>query len=151
MKLKLILRSVGVTLGLVLLSQCSVPVSVSMENPVAPIGVPAASTDINQQLIAIRDAYDRIRRGDDAAVPAYNYQVARLVENLEARGDDPWSAPLAISGESGILRLKASAPEATGPLQGQLLSADTLSFHGRYSEHRAQVTGVGAGSVVSDL
>ena len=95
-------------------------------------------------LAAVRDAHDRIRRGDNSAVPAYNYAVARLVENLEQSGADPWNSTLALSGAGGVQRLKGRSPAGTAPLHDQLFPTDTLAFHGKYAEHRAQVSGVGA-------
>ena len=138
------LRSIGLSLGVVMLSQCSAPVSVRMEKPVAPVGAPAAPADINHQLSSIREAHDRIRRGDTSAIPIYNYSVARLIETLEASGADPWGAPMSVSSGGGIQRLKGAAPAGTAPLQDQLFPADTLAFKGDYAEHQANVAGVGA-------
>ncbi len=138
------LRSIGLSLGVVLLSHCSAPVSVRMTTPVVPAGAPAASAGMDRHLASIRDTHDRIRRGDSSAIPAYNFSVARLIENLEASGADPWGAPMPVSGAGGVQRLKGRAPAGTAPLHDQLFPADTLAFKGVYAEHQAKVAGIGA-------
>lgn len=138
------LRSLGVSLGVVLLSHCSAPVSVRMVTPLVPAGAPAVSAGIDLQLASIRDTHERIRRGDSSAIPTYNYSVARLIENLEASGADPWSAPMPVSGAGGIQRLKGRAPAGTAPLRDQLFPADTLDFKGKYAADQANVAGIGA-------
>lgn len=138
------LRPIALSLGVMMLSQCSAPVSVRMEKPVAPVGAPAVPADINDQLSSIREAHDRIRSGDTSAIPIYNYSVARLIETLEASGADPWGSPMSVSSGGGIQRLKGVAPAGTAPLQDQLFPADTLAFKGEYAEHQANVAGIGA-------
>jgi len=137
-------KAICLPLSLFVLSQCSAPVSVRMEKPVAPAGVTVSSAGIEHHLISIRGAHDRIRRGDDTAIPAYNYSVARLVENLGAGGVDPWSAPMPIPGTGGIKTLRGFSPSGTAPFQARLIPADTLAFKGDYAEHQAKAAGVGA-------
>lgn len=136
-----LIRSFGLMCGVALLSQCSAPVSVRMEKPVAPAGAPAVAPNTDALLSSLRGDYERIRRGDDSAIPAYNYRVARLIEHLEQTGEDPWSKPMTLSGTQ---RLKGIAPAGTSPVKDQLFPADTLAFHGKYAEQRAQVPGIGA-------
>jgi pimeloyl-ACP methyl ester carboxylesterase len=136
-----LIRSFGLVCGVALLTQCSAPVSVRMEKAVAPVGTPAVAENTDALLSAIRDDHERIRRGDDSAIPSYNYRVARLIEQLEKSGEDPWSKPMALS---GIQRFKGIAPAGTSPVNDKLFPADTLAFKGKYSEHRAQVAGIGA-------
>ncbi len=131
-------------LSAVLLSHCAAPVSVRMEEPIAPIGTSKASSGLDENLSSIRNAHDRIRRGDDSAIPAYNYSVARLIQSLEQSGADPWTGVMPLSGAGGISRLKGSAPAGTAPLHDQLFPADTLAFSGVYAEHQAKVAGIGA-------
>ncbi len=138
------LRPCGLALGVALLAHCSAPVSVRMEKPVAPAGAPAATAGVEPHLAAIRDAHDRIRRGDSSAIPNYNYAVARLIENLEKSGADPWSAAMPVSGTGGVRRLKGRAPAGTDPLHDQLFPADTLAFKGDYADCQARIAGVGA-------
>jgi pimeloyl-ACP methyl ester carboxylesterase len=144
MNLPLSRRGLALTAAALLLSHCSAPVSVRMEKPVPPAGAPSTQQTTESILAGIRDAHERIRRGDDSAISAYNFGVARLIENLEQTGADPWSSTLALSGTSGIRSLKGRSPAGTAPLHDKLFPTDTLSFHGKYSEHRAQVSGVGA-------
>jgi pimeloyl-ACP methyl ester carboxylesterase len=115
-----------------------------MKKPVAPVGSPAVAPNTDALLAAIRDDHERMRRGDPSAILGYNYGVARLIEHLEKSGEDPWSKPMILSGTNGIQRLTGMAPAGTSPFKDQLLPADTLEFHGKYSEHRAQVFGIGA-------
>jgi pimeloyl-ACP methyl ester carboxylesterase len=131
-------------LAAILLCQCSAPVSVRIEKPVAPVGVPAAKADVDHHLAFIRSALDRIQRGDAAATSTYNHSVARLIQRLEQSGADPWSAPMPLSGSSGVRQLKGLAPAGITPLDDQLYPADTLAFKGVYSEHQAKVAGIGA-------
>lgn len=139
-----LIRSFGLICGVVLLSQCTAPVSVRMEKPVAPAGTHAVSQNTDALLASIRDDHERIRRGDDSAIPSYNYRVARLIEHLDKSGADPWGSPIQISGVGGISILKGLAPSGSDPAQAQLFPADTLAFKGVYSEHQAKVSGIGA-------
>ena len=131
-------------LAAVLLSHCTAPVSVRMEKPVAPVGAPAATVGVDHHLASIRNAHDRIRRGDDSAIPAYNYSVARLVEELERRGADPWSGTITSMGTSGTFRLKGSHPADSKPLEHKLIPTDTLDFRGEIAEEQSKVDGLGA-------
>ena len=131
-------------LAAVLLSHCTAPVSVRMEKPVAPVGAPAATVGVDHHLASIRNAHDRIWRGDDSAIPAYNYSVARLVEELERSGTDPWSGTITSTGTSGTFRLKGSHPEDSKPLEHKLIPTDTLDFRGEIAEEQSKVDGLGA-------
>ena len=135
-----LIRSFGLICGIVLLSQCFAPVSVRMEKPVAQAGVPAATHSIDQHLASIRDFHVRIRRGDSSAIPAYNYSVSRLVEELEHSGADPWSGTLT----SGSFRLKGTHPADSHPLEHKLIPTDTLSFRGEIAKEQSHVDGLGA-------
>jgi pimeloyl-ACP methyl ester carboxylesterase len=137
-------RPIGLALGVVLLSHCSAPVSVRMEKPVAPVGAPAATGRVDDHLASIRNAYDRIRRGDESAIPAYNYSVSRLVEELERSGADPWSGTISYTGTSGTFRLTGSHPAGSHPLDHKLISTDTLFFRGDITKEQSKVDGVGA-------
>ncbi|MDP3849952.1 MAG: alpha/beta fold hydrolase [Luteolibacter sp.] len=137
-------RALALTAAVLLLSHCTAPVSVRMGKPGPPAGAPAVRRDTESIIAAIRDAHDRIRRGDDSAIPTYNYAVARLIESLEQTGADPWNSTLALSGAGGVKQLKGRSPAGTAPLHDKLFPTDTLAFHGKYSEHRAQVSGIGA-------
>jgi pimeloyl-ACP methyl ester carboxylesterase len=139
-----VFRILGPIVAAVALSDCSAPVSVRIENPVPPAGAPAAPQSADSILALIRDAHNRILRGDSSAIPIYNHSVGRLIENLESSGADPWGSSLPISGASGILRLKGRAPVGTAPLHDQLFPADTLAFEGEHAEQRALVSGIGA-------
>ena len=136
-----LIRSLGLTLGIVLLSHCSAPVSVRMEKPVAPVGAPATSAGM---INSIRESHDRIRRGDDSAIPAYNHSVARLIEELEHTGADPWSGTISYSGTSGTFRLKGSHPANSKPLQNKLIPTDTLNFRGEIAAKQSHLDGLGA-------
>jgi len=124
----------------VLLSHCSAPVSVRMEKPVAPVGAPAASAGIDHHLAFIRKAHDRILSGDDSAIAAYNYSVARLVEEIERSGADPWSGTIT----SGSFRIKGAYPAGSKPLEHKLIPTDALAFRGKIAEEQSRVDGLGA-------
>ena len=74
-----LIRSFGLICGVVLLSQCTAPVSVRMKKPVAPAGTYAVSQNTDALLSSIRDDHERIRRGYASAIPSYNYSVARPI------------------------------------------------------------------------
>lgn len=137
-------RTFGFTLAVVLLSQCSAPVSVRMEKPVSPLGAPIATGGI---MATIRDAHDRIRRGDDSAIPAYNYSVARLIEELERIGADPWSGTITYTDTSGNIRLRGTYPVGSNPLGNKLIPTDTLDFRGEIAKEQSMVAGLGAAVV----
>ena len=134
-------------LALFFLVQCSAPVSVKIHKPIAPVGAPARQTDTGLQLTAVHDSYQRILRGDDAAIPAYNYSVARLIEDIEKSGADPWSAPVSLSGAGGIHRLAGHAPDGVYPIQDRLIPTDTLEFKGKDAAFQSIVPGIGAALV----
>ena len=135
-----VIRVFGFALAVALLTQCSAPVSVRMEKPVAPIGSPAPRATIDVLLASIHQSHDRIVRGDDTAIPAYNYSVARLVEQIERSGRDPWHQTLA----SGSFKIKGIAPPDSNPLASQLVPTDTLDFRGEYAGFESKVAGLGA-------
>jgi pimeloyl-ACP methyl ester carboxylesterase len=134
------LRVFALSTVALMLSQCSAPVSVRREKPVAPVGAPAAKVGIDKHLACIRDSHDRIRRGDDSAIPAYNYSVARLIEHLETNGTDPWSGTVS----SGAFRLKGTHPAGSKPLEHRLIPTDTLGFRGEIAKEQSKVDGLGA-------
>ncbi|MCF7675650.1 MAG: hypothetical protein K9N23_09175 [Akkermansiaceae bacterium] len=138
-----VFRSFGLLLAVVFLTQCAAPVSVRMEKPAVPVGAPAGQTGTEALLSSIRDTYQKIRHGDDSAIPVYNYTVARLIEELERNGSDPWSAPLTVGGSGGTFQLIGCAPAGTAPLHDQLFPADTLVFGGKASESQSRVAGIG--------
>lgn len=131
-------------LAAVLLSHCTAPVSVRMEKPIAPVGSSVAAQGIDHHLATIRDAHDRVRRGDDSAIPAYNYAVARLVEELERSGADPWSGAITCTGTSGTFRLRGTRPVGSNPLANKLIPTDSLDFRGEIAELKSNVDGLGA-------
>jgi len=140
----LALRRLAIPLMITLLAQCSAPVSVRSEKPVVPAGAIARKAGAELQLAAIHHAYQRILHGDDSAIPAYNYGVARLIEDIERSGADPWSAPIAISGAGGVHRLSGRAPEGVDPIQDRLIPTDTLKFKGEDAQFQSIVPGIGS-------
>lgn len=135
-----LVRSVGLVCGVALLSQCSAPVSVRVEKPVVPLGAPAVVPSTEALLASIRDSRDGIVRGDSSALARYNHSVARLVEELERSGADPWSGTLSF----GTYRLKGTYPAGCKPLERQLVAADTLEFRGEIAKEQSRVDGLGA-------
>ena len=136
-----LIRPCAFLIGGILLSHCSAPVSVRMEKPVAPAGVSTTTADI---MVSIRESHDRIRSGDDSAIPAYNYSVARLIEELERTNADPWSGTMNFPGTSGNFRIKGGHPPGSKPLEHKLIPTDALGFRGRIAESKSNVEGLGA-------
>jgi pimeloyl-ACP methyl ester carboxylesterase len=143
-------RSLALCLAAIGFAACSAPVSVRMEKPVAPIGAPAAKASADALLAATREAHERIRRGDNSAIPAYNYAVARLVEEIKRSGAEPWKAPLAIAGVPGVTTLRTRNTSDMDPAIAQFYPTDTLAFHGDYAGHPSTVVGIGAPLVVAE-
>jgi pimeloyl-ACP methyl ester carboxylesterase len=115
-----------------------------MESAVVPVGAPAATAGIDHFLASVRDAHDRVLRGDDSAVPSYNFSVARLVEEIQRSGADPWSGTVTYTGTSGTFRLKGSHPADSKPREHKLLPTDTLDFRGEIAGLKSNVDGLGA-------
>jgi pimeloyl-ACP methyl ester carboxylesterase len=141
---KVLLQGIGLPLACLMLAQCTAPVSVKMQKPPAPPESPVRQTDPARQLAAVHRTYLRIQRGDDSAVPAYNYAVARLIEDIEKSGADPWTAPAALAGAGAIQRLSGRAPDGVHPLQDRLIPTDTLAFKGKDAEFQSIIPGIGA-------
>lgn len=135
---------VASALAVILLAHCSAPVSVRIAKPLAPVDAPARQTGTGLQLAAVRSAYQRIQNGDDSAIPSYNYAVARLIEDLERSGADPWDAPIAVAGAGGTQCLTGRAPTGVFPLQDHLIPTDTLGFKGKDAEFPSIIQGIGA-------
>ena len=134
--MKHLFANIPISLAILLIASCSAPISVKTVRPPEPAGMQARPATLATRLDAIRGLSSRIASGDPSALPAYNYSVSRLVEDLEASGADPWSAPLEVGG----IRLVGR----TDPLAHQVIPADTLEFEGDYASHRAAVGGLGA-------
>lgn len=140
----MLLRNLAITLGILLLAHCTAPVSVHPVKPEPPAGALVKASGIEQRLAAILESYQKIAAGDASALAAYNYEVARLVENLKNDGADPWSAPLALSGTSGIRTLKTIYPSDLKPAESTFYPADSMEFSGELSKVQSKVEGVGA-------
>ncbi len=141
---KMLIRSLGLSLTAALLCQCSAPISVRMSEPVAPAGATVAVVGTGQMLFSIRQYHDRILRGDDSAIPAYNYSVARLVEEIKREDSDPWRQTLAFPSSGDSIRLKGICPPGCDPGVSQLIPADTLDFRGKYADFASKTEGLGA-------
>ncbi|MCX6874468.1 MAG: alpha/beta fold hydrolase [Verrucomicrobia bacterium] len=143
-------RALALCLATLAFTQCSVPVSVRVEKPVPPVGAPAAKSSIGTLLAATREAHEWIRRSDDSAIPAYNYAVARLVEELKRSGATPWNSPLAVAGVPGVTTLRTRNQSDIDPASAQFYPTDTLVFHGDYAGHQSVVSGIGAPLAVAE-
>jgi pimeloyl-ACP methyl ester carboxylesterase len=144
------IKTLGLSLTCLVLCQCGAPVSVGTRNPVAPIGAPAGQSDPALQLSAVHSAYQRIQRGDEAAMPAYNYAVARLIESIGKSGSAPWHAPGNFSMSEGIQTFTMRAPEGLDLDHFKLIPTDTLEFKGKHTEYKSIIPGIGAPLVAID-
>ena len=138
------LRNLGLGLASLLLAHCSAPVSVHPVKPVPPAGALVKASDTEQRLAAIQLAYVKFTNGDSSALATYNYEVARLIDELGKHKVDPWSAPLALSGTAGIRTLKISFPDRITPAEDSLYTADSWEFTGKDATSQSIVPGVGA-------
>lgn len=135
-----LLRSFGVALGVAFLSQCSAPISVRTVQPESPAGVDTEASDLDGWLSSAQAAHHRIRKGDLSAIGSYNYSVARLVEEIEKSGLNPWSRTIT----TGSFRLCGTHPVGSKPLEHRLMAADTLLFRGDAATVQSKVDGIGA-------
>ena len=137
-------RSFALALTAVCLSQCSAPVSVHPVKPTPPPGLAITKASTDTLIETARTAFLRIQQGESSAIPAYNFAVARLVEEIKRSGADPWSSALGVSCPGGVQRLTAKAPAGTDPLREMLIPADTLEFKGPDAVDRSNIPGIGA-------
>jgi len=137
-------RILGLALAAALLTQCAAPISVRHVKPATPSGVEVTPSTIGGLLDTVHDSYRRLAAGDNSGLADYNFAVARLVEELECSGADPWSGTLAVSGSQDVRSLKGRAPKGIHPLPEQLIPADTLSFQGEDAAYPARAAGIGA-------
>ena len=140
----MILRNLAITLCIPLLAHCTAPVSVHPVKPEPPAGALVTPSGTEQRLAAILQSYQKIAAGDSTAIATYNYEVARLVQNLKNDGTDPWSAPLALSGTSGIRTFKTTYPSDLNPAESTFYPADSMEFSGELSKVQSNVDGLGA-------
>ena len=137
-------RSIALALAVACLSQCSAPVSVHPVKPTPPPGLAITNTTTDSLIDTARTAFLRIQQGESSSISAYNFAVARLVEEVKRSGADPWSSALGVSCSGGIQRLSAKPPAGIDPLHEMLIPADTLEFKGPESLDRSSVPGIGA-------
>ncbi len=138
------LRALALGAAVFLCCNCSAPISIRTAKPAAPAGTVLKGIATANLLDAIQNAYGAINRGDDSAIPAYNYSVARLIEEVELSGADPWNSSLPVSGPVGLRSLNGRSPRGTDPLHDQLIPTDSFHFKGKYSHRRALAPGIGA-------
>ncbi len=137
-------RHFAAALVALLLVSCSAPVSVHPTKPIPPAGAVEKVADTEHRLASIREAFQQYASGDSSALIRYNYEVARLIEDLGKHKVDPWSVPLVLSGSSGIKTLKTTFPADIDPTESKLFPADFLKFRGKYAHEQSIVQGVGA-------
>lgn len=129
-------------MAIMLLCQCTAPISVKTVKPSPPVGMERAHHA--GLLASIRELSAKIAAGDESALAAYNHQVARLIEQIGQSGLNPWVSPVSIGSASRTFTLRASAPGDVDITKVRLVPSDTLRFKGDYAETRSIVAGIGA-------
>jgi pimeloyl-ACP methyl ester carboxylesterase len=140
----MILRNFCLAVSVLLLAHCTAPISIRPVKPEPPAGALVNAADTEQRLAAIQNSYRKLGTGDPATLATYNYEIARLIQNLKPEGVDPWSAPLTLSGNSGIKTFKTTFPRDFKPSECTFYPADSLDFTGELSKSDAKVEGIGA-------
>lgn len=138
------LRRLPIVAATLLFSNCTAPISVRNVKPQPPAGTLATGATESAPIDRIREASDRIARGDESAIATYNHWVARFVEDLEISGADPWKDTISLNSPGGVRILRGVTVPGSEPLSHQLIPADTLEFRGKYSGNHPVIEGIGA-------
>jgi pimeloyl-ACP methyl ester carboxylesterase len=110
--------------------------------------LPALSHD----LLAARISYGVLERNpkNESARNVYNFVVARVVQDVDRTGVDPWRHPVTVLTEQGRYTLVSPKPVDAehDPSRYDLFPTDTLKIGGTFFKAYSTVSGVGAPIVV---
>ena len=141
---RVVIRAAVGLMAVLVLARCTAPISVRQVEPDPPIGSALETDRAAPILDELRATAAKVAAGDGSVVVRYNYLVGRLLESVEESVDDPWSRTLGFQTPGGTRQLTTAAPPGMNLEGFRLVPADTLEFHGRYSDYRSTVPGLGA-------
>ena len=101
-----------------------------------------------QLLANIRETESRLAAGDSDQIPFYNYQVARLMEEISEAGLGSWSEAPRVTGPGGSFAISWSDPRAVLAPDRKLVTTDSIRFSGRDAGPPALRQGIGAPIIV---
>ncbi|QJE97755.1 esterase/lipase family protein [Luteolibacter luteus] len=151
----------------VLLVSCSAPISFKQGASVVPAGDYHVSplAEALQELDAGKKSKDptvacghfvesarlagtKALAGETGALALYNHAVGRLVETLSKEKNLPWGRRITVgTGDSAYTLAGKLEPNAPS-YEREYVPVDSMTFHGKWSGHRAIRPGVGAPLVV---
>jgi hypothetical protein len=105
-------------------------------------------TALGPDLFAAKISYNVLERrpNDKSAQNIYNFAVARVVQDADRAGVEPWRRPINIGTEEGNYVLNSPKPVDADhdPSRYNRFPADTLKISGRFYKKRSWVSGIGA-------
>lgn len=105
-------------------------------------------TALGPDLLAAKISYNVLGRrpNDKSAQNIYNFAVARVVQDADRAGVEPWRRPISIGTEEGNYVLNSPKPVDPDhdPSRYNRFPADTLKIGGRFYRKRSWVSGIGA-------
>ena len=106
------------------------------------------SPALGNDLLAAKIAYGVLGRQpkDESARSIYNFAVARIVQDVDRTGVEPWRHPITVSTDEGGYTLVSPKPVDADhdPSRYDLFPTDTLKIGGTFFKTYSTVPGVGA-------
>ena len=100
--------------------------------------------DLAETLAALRVATSKAARGDEAALPEYNFLTARLIDQLIAADLRPWHQSLKLDIDGTEYVLRGTQPADLARSERRFVTVDRLDFSGKYAREAAIQPGIGA-------
>lgn len=96
-----------------------------------------------------RYAGEKALEGEPGAVALYNHAVGRLVDVLSKEKNLPWGRSITVGSGGSARTLKGRLEPGVSPsVDREYVTVDSITFRGKWSQHRALRPGVGAPLVV---
>ena len=141
-----------------LLASCTAPIRVNEHKAAPPVArvvsektLASARTpgkdsrnQIGPILDALRTASTAIAKGDDDAIPEYNYLTARLIDHLIEAKAQPWQQQIRVSSGSTEYLLRGTEPADLRDPDREFVPSDRLSFEGLLARDTGRTHGIGA-------
>jgi pimeloyl-ACP methyl ester carboxylesterase len=103
---------------------------------------------LGHDLLAVKISYGVLGRQpkNESARSLYNFAVARVVQDVDRTGVEPWRHPITVSTDQGGYTLVSPKPadEDHDPSRYDLFPSDTLKIGGKFFETYSTVPGLGA-------
>ena len=107
---------------------------------------------LGHDLLAVKISYEILGRQskNESARSLYNFAVARVVQDVDRTGVEPWRHAITVSTDQGGYTLVSPKPadEDHDPSRYDLFPTDTLKIGGKFFQTYSTVPGVGAPIVV---